>query len=120
MPVDIAHVLAELKGVAGPAALTSAATREAVLAKAKEAAEYAKTIAPVNKTGKPHTTPGGYTDTPGQYRDSIEAVAVFENGEWRGRVISHDWKAQWIEYGTEKMPKQAVFRRAAAHARGSE
>lgn len=118
MGIAIADVVAELEKVAKGAAAASALVREGLLAQAKRGAAYAQSIAPVGD--RAHTLPSGYVDEPGDYRDSISGEVVFEKGAWRGRVIARDYKAHWIEYGTRKMPKQAVMRRAAAHLRGAE
>ncbi len=62
---------------------------------AKAAAEKARGIAPVA------------TDA---YAQSIEGGKVLE-GAWRGRVMSADWKANWIEFGTIHEPAHATLRK---------
>lgn len=117
MPIDIASVTKELQAVVGPALAVSEVIKAGLLAEAKRGESYGKSIAPVSK--RPHTLPSGYVNNPGDYRKSIEGTVVFEKGRWIGRVGAQDWKAHWIEYGTVKMPKQAIMRRTAAHLRGT-
>lgn len=77
---------------------------------AKKAAEYARSIAPVgDKTSK-------YTH-PGAYRDGIIGYVAISKGRMRARVAATDWKSHFIEYGTKKMPKDAVLRRTLDHFR---
>ena len=60
------------------------------LAVAKQAAEYARSIAPVDE---------------GEYRDGIR---VGRRGN-RGVVVEFsDYKSHWVEYGTEDTPASAV------------
>ena len=106
-------VLAELTLKANAFVATSPVLKARMLAMAKRGEEYAKSIAPVGE--KEHTLKSGYVDHPGDYRDSIEGEVVLKNGRWIGRVIARDFKAHWIEYGTKKMPKQAVMRRTQAY-----
>ncbi|WP_063039722.1 hypothetical protein [Nocardia pseudovaccinii] len=119
MGIDIASVVKALEELAGPAAAASAIAREAVLAEAKRGAAYGQSIAPVNKTGVPHTTKGGYRDEPGDYKKSISGEAIFVHGAWRGRVISRDWKAHWIEYGTKHMPAMHIMLRTRRYLQGT-
>jgi hypothetical protein len=67
----------------------------------KQAAEPAKTIA---EQVAPVLT--------GAYRDAF--VIVEEEGEIR--FGNTDWKAHFIEWGTEEQPPQAVLRRSASAA----
>ncbi len=115
MAMDPRHVLIALEKCKAEY-LTTATAREIALARAKSAAAYAKTIAPVG--ARAHKVSANHYDEPGDFKDSIDAEVIFKRGAWRGRVIARDYKAHWIEYGTKKMKKQAIMRRAAAHARG--
>jgi hypothetical protein len=96
-----------------PDEIPLAGIAEQVHAKALEVAEYARSIAPVYKGRDPRAKPG-------EYRDSI---TVEEIPEHRGlpaeRVITRDWKAHWIEFGTAKWPEHAVFAQTAAHFGGT-
>lgn len=71
--------------------------------RADEAAVYARSIAPVET---------------GAYRDSIEVVAVDypERSGWR--LQATDYKAVWVEYGTETLPAHAVFEKTRDHVEG--
>lgn len=80
---------------------------------AQEAVTYAKSIAPV--ADEAHTTKGGYVDKPGSYRDSIHVEVAATGGVM---VVASDFKAHWIEYGTETMPEQAVMRRTEEEING--
>lgn len=64
---------------------------------ADEAATYAKQVAPV---------------ATGAYRDSIHGEAKVLGGKATGLVIADDFKALWIEFGTEKdFPAYAPLRK---------
>ncbi|GAS92687.1 hypothetical protein [Mycolicibacterium brisbanense] len=87
-----------------------AGVHAALEAKANEAVEYWKGIAPVfsPETSNRSTPPHG---EPGDYRDSVHV-------EWRqgelgpyARIASHDYKAVWIEFGAEHMPEFACASR---------
>lgn len=47
----------------------------------------------------------------GTYRDSIKADARILEGKATGLVFSDDFKALWIEYGTETNPTFAPLRK---------
>ena len=47
------------------------------------------------------------------YYDSIEGVVGFEEGKLVARVIASDYKAWWIEAGTEDTPAFAPLARGA-------
>ena len=113
--MQLGDVLAQLEELTKAELATSAESKERVEAAAKQGAEYARSIAPV---GDREHRVGNTVDEPGDYQRSIEGTAVFEDGAWKGRVIARDYKAHWIEYGTEKMPKQAVLRRTRSHVEG--
>jgi HK97 gp10 family phage protein len=70
---------------------------EGLLAKAAEAADAAKTFAPVRT---------------GAYRDGIKAQKV----GGKVYVSGTDWKSNFIEHGTSKMPPQAPLRRGVRAA----
>jgi hypothetical protein len=79
---------------------------------AQQAAAYAKSIAPVGATKDPH---------PGRFRDSIHSV-VAPNDKYglpRGRVVSDDPAASFIEFGTQYTAEHATFAQTAAHFQGS-
>lgn len=65
--------------------------------KVKAAAEIARGLAPVMT---------------GAYRDSIQADQVLDGDKLVNRLIATDFKAHWVEFGTSRMPAQAVLRRA--------
>jgi hypothetical protein len=83
---------------------------------AKEGEAYGRSIAPVGD--KEHKLKSGYIDKPGDYRDSIEGMVVQGHRRMKGRVRATDYKAHWIEYGTQKMTKRAVLRQVADHLGG--
>lgn len=57
---------------------------------------------------------------PGAYRDSLYMSEHTGKTRMSVRVGSTDQKAWWIEYGTAKMPKHAVLRRALDSIHGIE
>lgn len=68
---------------------------------AKEAADYARSIAPVDE---------------GDYRDSIHVEDLPDRRGMPGkRVVADDFKAHLIEYGSKHNPEFAVFARTADH-----
>ena len=69
------------------------------MAVAEQAAEYARSIAPV--------------DT-GAYRDSIKV----ERRGSKVRVVWKDYKSHWIEYGSEHNPEYAVRAKTIEHFNG--
>ncbi|WP_349318990.1 hypothetical protein [Mycolicibacterium canariasense] len=73
---------------------------EAKLVVAREAAEYARSIAPVDE---------------GDYRDGIQAQNIGASGVG---VVFTDWKSVIIEYGAEgNKPEFAVASRTSEHFR---
>lgn len=74
---------------------------ETLRARAEDAAEESRAIAPV--------------DT-GEYRDSITAEAGIEGGFARGRVNAGKFTAGWLEFGTSDTPTFAPLRRGAEAA----
>lgn len=49
----------------------------------------------------------------GKYKSSITSQVGFdERGKIIGRVRADDWKAAWIEFGTEKTRTHATLRKA--------
>lgn len=72
---------------------------EAKLVVAREAAAYARSIAPVDE---------------GDYRDGIQTVHVGASGVG---VAFTDFKSIWIEYGTVDTPEFGVAARTAEHFR---
>jgi len=89
-----------LEDVAEPEAveeyLASDEMTRALLAAAEEAAEYWKSIAPVES---------------GAYRDSIEVKRYGDDVY----VVASDFKAGWIEFGTEDTPEFACRARTEAY-----
>lgn len=72
---------------------------EAKLVMAREAAEYARSIAPVDE---------------GDYRDGIQVQHVGVSGVG---VAFTDYKSVWIEYGTVDTPEFGVAARTVEHFR---
>jgi hypothetical protein len=89
---------------------TNPELRNALAGMARQAAEFARSIAPV---GDPATDPHS-----GAYRDSINAEVHDGPSRMVGRCSAADQKAHWIEYGAAHMPKMAVLRRALDHVAG--
>jgi hypothetical protein len=86
---------------------------EQVHAKALEVAEYARSIAPVYEGRDPRAKSG-------EYRDSIHVEEIPEHrGLPAEQVITRDFKAHWIEFGTAKWPEHAVFAQTAEHFGGT-
>jgi hypothetical protein len=73
---------------------------DAKVAMAREAANYARSIAPVDE---------------GDYRDGIQVMHLGASGVG---VAFTDYKSRWIEFGTEDMEERAVAAKTAAHMRG--
>lgn len=81
---------------------------------AKEVVEYAQGIAPVFSVERGHRNAPPH-DSPGAYRDSIHAETPRIDGDTvTVRVVTNDYKAWWIEYGSRHMPEYAVFAQTAA------
>jgi len=76
----------------------------------ENAADYARSIAPVG-------SPADDDKHPGLYRDSITAEKMENSPGWE--VVSHDNKAWWIEYGAAHMPRYGVLTRALEQIRGN-
>lgn len=74
-----------------------AALREALRETAKQGAEDARALAPVDE---------------GTYRDSIDGDVIVEDGVPVARWGSDDPKWAYIEYGTEDTPAFATLRRS--------
>lgn len=68
---------------------------------ADRAANAAKTFAPVLS---------------GAYRDSINSDARILEGKATGLIYAEDFKAVWIEHGTETNPTYAPLRKGAEQA----
>lgn len=83
--------------------------RRELRAVAEDAAEYARSIAPVDE---------------GDYKKSIHTEDLDDvNGLPARRVIADDYKAIWIEYGTKEpgpTPEFAVFAKTADHFGGDQ
>jgi hypothetical protein len=75
---------------------------------ANEVCDYWQSIAPVGKKADGD-------ENPGQYRDSIH---VERHGEGF-HVLSDDFKAYWIEFGTSHMPEYAPAQKTAEHFGGA-
>lgn len=52
----------------------------------------------------------------GAYKDSIRSEARILEGKATGLVIAEDFKAAWIEFGTETNPTYAPLRKGAEAA----
>lgn len=65
-----------------------------VRGQAEEVAREARRLAPVRT---------------GAYRRSIKATVVVEDGRWVGRVNAFDFKALWVEFGTNGIRKSRVL-----------
>jgi hypothetical protein len=103
--LDFAAIAAFVAEDAGVAA--------AGLAIGEKAVEYWKTEAPTGD--KEHRLADGVIDKPGDYKDSIKATPMVVNGEQGVRVEAHDYKAEWIEYGSKKMPPSAPCAKTRAY-----
>lgn len=76
---------------------------------AREAAAYARSIAPVYQ-GKDTKRPAG------TFRDSItDKDAPDVKGMPAAQIVSDDPAAQYIEYGTERTPEHGTFAKTRAH-----
>ena len=83
--------------VTGIAALGRTTQMAALLkARAEVAASAARSVAPVRT---------------GHYKDSIETSTGVSRGTAAAYVLSKDFKALWIEFGTEDTPAHAPLRR---------
>lgn len=121
MSVDIAAVRAQLELLGEEFLATSAEVREGLKEAADHGAEIGRGIAESELThSRRHVTKGGYVNEPGDYARAFKGETVFEDGEWKGRVRNTDWKAHWIEDGTEKWAKHAIMLRTAAQMRGND
>lgn len=77
---------------------------------ANEVRDYWRGIAPVGRAADGD-------ENPGQYRDSID---VERSKQHEGFVvITYDFKAYWIEYGTSHMPEYAPAQKTAEQFGGS-
>jgi hypothetical protein len=74
---------------------------------ANEVRDYWRSIAPVGEAADGD-------ENPGQYRDSIH---VERHGDGF-HVLSEDFKAYWIEFGTSHMPEYAPAQKTAEHFGG--
>ena len=72
--------------------------------------KYAEDIAPVGEA--PHDK------DPGEYLDSLYLEKHISPSRMSVRIGSRSHKAWWEEYGTKKMAKHAVLRRALDSIRG--
>jgi len=73
---------------------TSPDMRRWASTEADKVAREAKRIAPVRT---------------GAYRRSISPTVVLEDGRWIGRVNAFDFKALWVEFGTNGIRKSRVL-----------
>lgn len=89
--------------------------REHVNALAREAAEYARSIAPV------YSGPHRDDRTPGYYRDSIHAETGESEIEWQpsAMVITRASYANVLEFGTKHMHEFGTFAKTADHFGGT-
>lgn len=69
--------------------------------RAQEAANAAKSYSPIRTAN---------------YLESIGATSKVDGGEARGYVYAKDFKALWIEFGTEDTPTFAPLRKGAEAA----
>jgi hypothetical protein len=79
----------------------SAAVGAGLEAATQQMVSEAQAIAPV---GPP---------TPGTFRDSIQSKVEEAEDGYRGWVFSDDFKAKFLEWGTEDTPAFHIFQRAA-------
>lgn len=78
-----------------------AEVKEDTKLKADKAAEYWRSIAHIGP--HPHKLKSGYVDIPGDYKASIhvdDRTKKNKDGFTTYTVISRDYKAHWLEYGT--------------------
>lgn len=120
MSVDIAAVTAQLE-LLGTEFMISAEVRDGLKEAADQGAEIGRGIAESELThSRRHVTKGGYVNEPGDYARAFRGTTLFEDGMVKGRTVNSDWKAHWIEDGTEKWPKHSIMLRTAAQMRGSD
>ena len=56
--------------------------------------------------------PAGHPYETGEYRDSIHCEYVTKpSGYFYGKVVTRDWKAHWLEYGSVNNPEFAPAQR---------
>jgi hypothetical protein len=114
MPHTEIQIAAEIRAL-----MPQSEIREEVNRIAREAAEYARNIAPVYK-GEPKEGV-----EPGSYRDSIHAESTglkpsegFESPMPSARVITRSPIANLLEFGTKNMTEFATFAQTADHFGG--
>ena len=90
------------------AAARDVAVHEGLKAKANEAQEHWKDIAPVFGDRDPKRAAPPQED-PGAYRDAVEVGEIQHKKGLlpRIRVFNNDYKAHWIEFGAKHMPEYA-------------
>lgn len=96
------------------AMVESPTVRAGVKSKAADMQEFWQSIAPVFDPvrGRRKAPPHGQ---PGEYRDSIH-VEMLKSGA--ARVITTDYRAEWIEFGSAHMPEYAPATKTAEHFGG--
>lgn len=100
--------------------LMSEVVREAKIVKAREVAEYWKSIAPErgDKDPKGSMEPTAYgTNWATDYRESIKAHEEKDGRVWVGSTLMP--LAGWLEYGSIHNPEHGYGARALAHFGGS-
>lgn len=109
--LSLSELTLSVERAAAGMVITSAAFHEVMKGYAERGAEIAQGLAPVGDREHQY---GGIVDVPGDYRDSIKGIVVTEDGVPVGIVHATDFKAWWIEFGTEHQAPMAVLRRARA------
>jgi hypothetical protein len=121
MSVDIAAVRAQLELLGEEFLASAPEVREGLQAAAEHGAEIGRAIAESELThSRRHVTKGGYVNEPGDYARAFKGRTVFKDGTWVGQTGNTDWKAPWIEDGTDKWAKHAILLRTAAQMRGND
>jgi len=92
---------------------------EEVIRVAREAAGYARSIAPVYHGDDPRATPGSYRDSIHAEETGPKKSEGFEVPMPAARVITRSPIANLLEFGTSKMPEFGVFSQTADHYGGT-
>jgi hypothetical protein len=116
MPAEVTFTL-DTQGI-GEYLRTSGQLRAALAAVVAQGVAYARSIAPV---GRGAGEGGAYLPRtgrrPGDYRNGIVGEVAVTRTRMVGRVLATDFKAGWIEYGSEHMPKYRVLGRTTDHTK---
>lgn len=92
---------------------------EEVLRVAREAAEYARSIAPVYHGDDSRAKPGSYRDSIHAEETEPKRTEGFEVPMPAARVITRSPVANLLEFGTSKMQEAATFTQTANHYGGT-